>query len=73
MTLEVTHYFVTVMCSCNLILQSRDNRSTSDKNPFNNRLTIVQQVQQSFKNRLKSFNNSLKIIQQSFNNSSTIV
>jgi len=50
MTLEESHYFVTIMSSCNLILQSCDNRSTSDQNPFNNRLTIVQQ---QFNNRSK--------------------
>ena len=41
MILEESDYFVAIMCSCNLILQSCDNRSTTVQHPFNNRSTIV--------------------------------
>jgi len=41
MTLEESHYFDAIMCSCNLILQTCDNRLTTVQHPFNNRSTIV--------------------------------
>jgi len=41
MTLEESHYFVAIICSYKLILQSCDNHSKTDQHPFNIRSTIV--------------------------------